>query len=272
MIRKNEKISYGELIPLVDLLVDYNYQRPPREQWAKQEAKRLNERLLGTLEVSERDDGTFYVMDGQGRVQLLTFAGKTHARCNVHHGLTPQQEASFFRKFNRERSTVKPYHDFRAALYEGDEEAIRIDQTVESFGLKVVPGGGSTNGIASVGALKAIYRRGGSPLLASVLRVVTDSWGETAHRRTDGELLLGMSIFISKFGGKVSEDAMIRKFRRTTTPNEILSAADSRKYTARIGKRQAVAETLVDTYDSGKRTRRLRAHSWGEDTFEMVAA
>lgn len=271
MVRKKPDIEYGVSIPLTRLMVDFDYQRPPREQWALKESKRLDKRLLGSLEVSARGDGKYYVMDGQGRVSILGFAGETSAICNVHHGLTPSEEAGFFRRYNRERSAVKPYHDFRAALFQGDREAVEINKTVSSFNLSIEPGGASTKSVKAIGALKAIYRRGGTELLHRVLYITTKAWDDVYHRRTDGELLLGMASFLSVYGDRVSDTLLIRKFGKTA-PNSILADADVRKYTSRIGKRQAVAETLVDIFDSGKRTRRLRPSIWEDNINEEEAA
>lgn len=254
-MRKKQDISYGVRIPLDRLMVDPGYQRNLKETWVAQRINKFNSRLLGTLEVSDRGDGFYRTMDGNHRKELMEAAGYTEARCNVHFGLTPQEEAGFFRHFNRERSSVKPYDDYRAALFQGDPDIVNIDRIIRRCGFHITPGGSHPRGISAVNAAKDIYKRGGGELLQRTLSLIDPTW-QGQHRQTDGELLMGIAVFLSRHGDEIKDLYLTRKWGNRT-PSSILAVAEQIKYSSRIGKREAVFRTLRDLYNSGRRTKRL---------------
>lgn len=118
------------LIHKTRLSVDDSYQRDERKEKALAFARNWSWRACGVVVVSERDDGTMCVIEGQHRVCAA------HKRddidmlpCMVFKGVSVAQEASDFITINTQRSGVGAHDKFKALLAAGDllaDEVVRL--------------------------------------------------------------------------------------------------------------------------------------------------
>src|SRR5256885_16921269 len=94
--------------------------------------------LLGVPDVSQRDDGTYIVLDGQHRREILMQIGwgDKKVQCRVYHGLTIDQEARIFLGRNDSRKP-SPVARFLAAGQAYKPEAVAINAIVEHIGWRV---------------------------------------------------------------------------------------------------------------------------------------
>jgi hypothetical protein len=203
-------------LPLDQLAVDPRYQRPLSEKRVAHMANHLDERLLGTLVVSNRGNGTSYIIDGQQRAEALRRAGKTDAPCLVHEDLTPEEEAQVFRLLQTKRRALRPLDLFRAAVFEGKPEETAVNDIVNAAGFTIGPSGGKDP--LTIEAVQSVMRISrlkpdGLAILAKTLDLCSEYLDE--GRTLQGSLIEGIGRFVAVAGDKLDEKHLRRKLQRT---------------------------------------------------------
>jgi hypothetical protein len=119
------------------LQVDHRYQRPER-RWTQTEIFCFDDKAFGVLIVARRQDGTFWVIDGQNRRNLaLQIDYIKVIPCMVHDIETVEEEAKLFGLINEERVSISNLDSFRAAKFRGDEAANIVDEMIKETGRTV---------------------------------------------------------------------------------------------------------------------------------------
>lgn len=190
------------------LVVDGRYQRPPDERRIAKIIDGYDAKLLGTLEVSKRSNGTYAIIDGQHRFEALKAVGRKQVPALVHEGLTVQQEADLFARTNMGRKPLTPVQRFKAQVFAGDQTAVDIAKIVTKYGFKITDDNfavASGQGvIRSITTLEQIYKRGGTPLLDKTLAAISDLWFGIPGC-TDGSMIAGMGQFMHIYGDRFDE-------------------------------------------------------------------
>jgi hypothetical protein len=95
-------------IPIGSLNVDPDYQERKRRRIGDQIKRELYEGMLGVLKVSQRPDGTYWVIDGETRREaILNLEGgdsQRLIRCELYQVPGPREESLLFAIFNSKRS------------------------------------------------------------------------------------------------------------------------------------------------------------------------
>ena len=109
------------------------YQRDPykRLPWLESRKGAFIPALLRPVEVSKRNDGKFATVDGGGRWVMAQMLGMSEIECRVHEGLTRQEEADLFVKFDREIYRVRQVEQYHAALAAGNPTVVAIDECIK---------------------------------------------------------------------------------------------------------------------------------------------
>lgn len=126
-------------VPVLRLCVDMTYQR---ERFCEGKvlgiAAAWNNGAAGVLTVSQRADGSYYVIDGNHRREAALRRGDIPTLpCRVVTGLDLAGEASLFRSLNMYRTNVSAYTKYRSALVAGDETVTGCDAMLHRLGLKI---------------------------------------------------------------------------------------------------------------------------------------
>lgn len=117
------KVAY---LPLGMLYVNSDYQRPPQNK-IRAIAEHFDENKCGFLLVNyDKSAGAFAIVDGQNRFLAAKMAGRECVPCQIMNLAGAKQEAAVFAAQNKNRIPVSSYDKFRASLFAGDENAIRI--------------------------------------------------------------------------------------------------------------------------------------------------
>lgn len=199
-----KKVEQG-LVPVNKLVIDGRYQRPLSESRVKKMVANFNERLLGTIEVSARPDGTFANFDGQHRGELAERMGITHLRANIHYGLSSEDEATLFVSTQQSRKNVSPAETFKANVFSGDAESITINKIIEGTGFCALDAPGSDN-IRAVVTVISAYRKHGADNLRGTLNLIRELWhGE--KKALDASFISAVSEFYADFGHKLTPKA-----------------------------------------------------------------
>lgn len=170
------RLSFSlEDISLADVEIDPRYQREPNEAMVEHIASNFNRLLCGPLSVGKRDDGTYWLIDGQTRREALLRTEHEVWPCIVMP-TTAQQEASLFVSLNQYRRQVKALEKFKARVFSNDEIAGEINDIAEKYGFKIAAPNQSadTTRIVCVARLESLHKMG---ILDQTLQVLGRCWG-----------------------------------------------------------------------------------------------
>lgn len=249
------------VIPVGELNIDTAYQRDLDIARAEKYAREWDPYLLNELTVSERDDGTYWVIDGAHRLHAALKRGIVNLRCFVVRGLSPEDEAALFVKLNRNRKAVNAWDSFKAALAAKDRDALRIKATVEEAGYSITRSGGP-RAIKAVAGLQKINNLGGVELLRETLVVIGVAW-EGDPDATENMPLVGIATFLHHYRShpaysharllevlsKIPVSRLVREVKALSTDRDGL-------VTTSTGAMRA-ALVIRGFYNRGLRTRKL---------------
>lgn len=244
-----------QMIAVNALNVDHDYQRALSSSLIKQITADFDPGLIGSLIVSKRDDG-FYVIDGQHRLYALRKLGIKQVLCVVYFGLTPQQEARLFVKFNGNRKKPTALKLFNGRIKSGDPVANQINQIVRSCNFVLGKSGGqSINTIIAVKTLEEIFKQLGAPGLKRVLHLLSQTWNGSVES-LNNHMLNGMRVLISKAGSYFTDADFISKMKRVE-PVVILREAKSFSSTFSNHYALSCAIALVRHYNLNRSVKRI---------------
>lgn len=249
--------------------VDPQYQRPISTFHVNRIVRKFDPYILGVLLVSERDDGTRYILDGQHRLEAIRMMGHGEALvpAMIYRNLSPEREAQMFADLNRLRLYIPPQYAFRARLMAGDKEAIKLKQIVERYGFhlnfwKPLPGEEHTGmyrnegQISAIGEIEKIRSSYADPmLLDKTLAVLRDAWGSETVGIT-ASLLRGVAGFIHYWEEQMDRDRLITILDRYTPQRLMAEGRDRGQFMG--GKTPAgVTKFLWEQYNTqlGKKRR-----------------
>lgn len=166
-------------VPLKDMRIDISYQRYVNVQRVKKIAKEWDDMKANLIHVSLRQDGLYYVMDGNHTRLAAETVGKDTLPSRVYVGLTREDEARIFTELNmshKKPSFAEILKSRAAAGYEIEKSYLEL---LEECGIKYTFTSASHGcTIKCHSALITVYRRSNR---ASMLRALS-----VAKRAADG--------------------------------------------------------------------------------------
>jgi hypothetical protein len=122
-----------------DLMSDDAYQRGIiRQQKLKEMLASWNWPACGTLSVARRKNGSFYVIDGQGRAKVIRekFGDKAQADCMVWEIQDARIEALIFLLIQK-RENIAALDKYRVELLAGNPRAMFVDKVLAESGVEL---------------------------------------------------------------------------------------------------------------------------------------
>lgn len=244
-----------QLIPLAKLFADESYQRPIHEPFIRELLIKFDERLVGSIDVSQRAGGKFAILDGRQRVETMQQLGKQGCWCAIYTGMTIPQEAAFFFHKNRDRKQMAYFYAFRARMLSGDVDAAMIGEIVTAAKFEL---GVKTDNMNMIGAVKAIEEVYEYPAdkwpncLAPTLDLIrTCFYGRVGS--FDSSLIRGVGKFFQYYDRKEIQWRHFEESLRGLGPQLVLGRArdrdDSLNISTRIG--ISVATTMAEIHNTG---------------------
>lgn len=255
----NAKITTFEEIPLELLTVDMSYQRTPGPARLRKITREFNPNKLGAIQVSKRDDGKYYVMDGWHRTTAcreVNYSAPLSAI--VYHGITPEQEAFFFRGLNDSKN-VSAIDRFRARVRQGDDlAATKINSILSESGLRL----GGSSGITAIGAVEKVFEGSGFRIqgghyeqeLRSTIGAITEAYG-LDKKAFKSDIVGGVGYLINKFPVSVDTDRLSLVMSEKS-PQQISGGAKA-LVAGNAKADEAVAYYLYNLYNKGLRANKL---------------
>jgi hypothetical protein len=195
-----------EQVPIEHTFIDDTYQRP-LSRFVRRIVDNFDPALVGSLVISEREPNRYAVIDGQTRREALGVLGHTSVPALVYRGLTRQQEASMFARFQSERKNISALERFRAALVAEDPTAQTVAQIADRHGF-VIERTNEGNSIHAVRALEIVLARTGPEMLERVLNIGAQAW--KFRGGMSNELIRGLAYFLER-EPRTDDDKLIRR-------------------------------------------------------------
>lgn len=255
-----------EWIPVRDLQVDPRIQRDHLDmKKVDRFVRNFSEGALGVVTVSRRNAVTNVIIDGWHRREVVHRVKGDDGviLCHVYHDLTLAEEAQKFLELN-DGNRPSVIDKFRVRITAGDEVATRINEIVSGYGWRISVGAKRGN-IQCAGTLEKIYYRSVAAerdpnVLADAILVVTRAWDLDCDG-VHASLLEGLALFLEEYRGAGLDLPDLINRLRTYAGGPAVLLSNSRHLAAlRNGRTvMAVAEQLVETYNTGKKTKKLTA-------------
>lgn len=240
------------------------YQREESEQFIKRWAKNYDERLVGTLVVSERDEELYYAIDGWHRRQItMAKFGPDHPmRCEVHTGLSEQEEADMFDALDTQRQKLAPRDRFAGRLRMGgliEKDIVRI-LAYHGVGVVTTRAGGPT--ATQTGAHQTLYEiygasernfHGSPELLERVMRVCAGTYG--AEGASYGTLLKAFAILF-RVRPEINDKHLAEKLAGFGTHYKLMGSVKGAP-TGGGGGPLLVANQMLNIYNVRKTSKRI---------------
>jgi hypothetical protein len=161
------------------LNVDHSYQRDNvSEKNVSRMCAAWSWAACGCLLVAQRDDGSYFVFEGQHRVlAAMKRVDITTLPCLVFRFAGVEGEARGFVTTNKVRKAVNAITKYRANIVAKDANATKCNEVLEQLGLTVADGAASPDQIKCIDACLLICSQSQESLsrcLSAALRVCTD--------------------------------------------------------------------------------------------------
>lgn len=184
---------YVTAIECRHLIVDHTYQRDLDQRRVTKMVAEFDLTLLGVIEVSDRGNGTYAVLEGQHRMAAVQAAKGPahHLVCQVHRGLTLADEARVFYEIDRRRKTLNGWDRWKARRGAGDPKVHEIETILTTFRLRVEMSD-VDGAVRSTAALEKVMTLGGRPLLTSTLSVLIAAY-RLKQDAYDGHIIQGVA-------------------------------------------------------------------------------
>lgn len=272
-----------QFVPVSKCSIDSDYQRERNAPFLNARKGKFDPNLFDPIAVSKRVGRgghiTYAVIDGQHRLELARQEGIEEVPALVYEGLSRTDESKLFRDFQRQRRGMKPFDDFRASLFGGEQWAVESDAVAREYGFTIgpFPQGGQDTVISGIRVIQRLYEDSFTEdgeraynVLEGTLRHISEAWDAETAFRTDAQVIEGLGAFLLTYHEKY--DAA--RLHGVLTPGEFTPGGllpeviRSRAYTERVrtasrrgaagdgsaGRRASVMAVIVAAYNKSVRT------------------
>lgn len=264
-----EKLSHSRSISVGYVRVSHMHKlhgnRDIVESHIKSLMKAFDTNLVGVFVLSKRPNGTYYILDGQHRHEILLRLGRMADAfpSEIHEGLTREEELELCRAFNNNRRAWTAVDKFKLDLELRHPVALEIQSIVHRHGFKLnFSDGKRTDGaISSIGALRKIHERYPEGMLDEVLTVLAGAFG--TREGFTGTVLLGIASFVSAYRNhpNYGTKTVIEKLK-TFTPSGLEADGKQTKKLLGYSAPEGVTFQLLKAYNHRKTSGRLP--EWSE--------
>lgn len=197
-----------------DLNIDEAYQRTIDWAFVNRIANDFDPAGLGLVSVARRADGSYWVIDGQHRVEALRILAIPRVACLVEDISSLSDEAQVFILRNTQKK-VLAFDKFKARLTAQAPDAVAIDTVCRSYGFPLVKSGGTA--FSCVATVERIWRGirsttadRGPETLKATLSLMRSAWG-SATPRPSGDITLALATFLDRYGDEIDTTRLALK-------------------------------------------------------------
>jgi hypothetical protein len=178
-------------VPLDQIFVDIEHQRPEQESWVDHLFVNWDEDKAQVPHLSQRSETLYHACDGQHQIAARRRRGEEGLWAKVHFGLTGAEESGLFASLNEKRG-IHVIVMFVQSVKAGFEPFVSIDTILSDNGWRVARSG-QDRAFASVTTLRHTADKSGITVVKEVVNTITLAWGhqtEGAYQKVVGGLCL----------------------------------------------------------------------------------
>lgn len=228
---------------------DMRYQRRVSGR-VKHIASNYDTNKLNAIIVSQRNDGTFWVIDGQHRLQatILRLGKEEKLLAIVYHGMTPEDEAEMFASQHDNVKAPTKAEFFKAKAFAGDKDVIRLREATEAEGIECdfTDGHKSDGKLKAYGAAYQVFMTYGEMPYRRVISTLVDAWGGS-YESLGANFIKGMALFLSTYP-EVSTSKLSSALKKVS-PQEITRESK----VSSSGGVKRFARQFLRVYNKGRR-------------------
>ena len=229
------------MLPTDSLEVDLRYQRLVNSELVSKIASHYSEALFSPLLVAERktrEGISYYVVDGQHRLEAAKLLDLVEVPCFVYSGMTPAEEANLFVNQQVASRRLTPKDTYKANVFIGNPQNIDviIDKTLKKYKHRIGVHCHDTGGWYAIVTLRDTVRLVGEDGLSKTLLILNElDW--TTGRAAKSRLMLVAISHALKVGVSVSDIIALFSARWSKPEDlvaEVVIAAAGRKPTVAV--------------------------------------
>ena len=210
--------------------------------------------------VSQRADGSLYIMEGQHGTWAYreTYGEDAKVQAWLYEGLSEQEEADFFLALNNKKA-IHPLDRYKVAVIAGREPEASVDQIIRRAQC-TISGNRTPGAIAAVGSVLAAYNQHGAANLARTIAVLRDSFGDAGY---EAQLIRGMSMVLARYPLIETDRLVLALANHRNGPKGVIQRAALIK--ASMGeptRNECTAAAFVEAYNKGRRGRAVLSSWW----------
>lgn len=200
-----------------DIQFDESYQRIDGISRARVNdiAKNFDPLIVGVIEISKRDDGSLFCVDGMHRVHgcIARFGPDYQMLAIVNTGLTSFDEARMFERQTK-RTAVSTFDRHRARVASNDARATAIGSILGDFGIRVVRNRGAKRTIRAIGTIEGIYVSHGQEVLREAIGIMDEADLLDHPNGINGTVLTAIANAVKAYGSMWHRPTLVRKLRQ----------------------------------------------------------
>jgi hypothetical protein len=237
------------------LRTDPSYQRDLSLPRVNQIVKNFDVNLFNEPKVSKRDDGFYYVFNGDHSIAAhkIKFGKDTPIRCKVYYGLTKEEEMRLFVQQNGISKTPTRKEKIRALANYEDPEVMGMINAAKLCGVEIeFKASQGVNKILAVDTAFSEYKSIGREMFINMLTVIKETWGGDPDSYQMG-MLKGFGYIYKHCAEQlrgISNRDMIKALGKTPVRKIIQRAA-----TFGEGMGKSYARAIIEQYNKGRRNR-----------------
>lgn len=242
-------------LPISSLFVDERAQRAEIGPHLRRLIANFDPAQLGVLTVSTRPGGRFHLIDGQHRWLAARECGLTDlkVKCEVHQGLSLQDEADLFIARNAQRA-VSAIDKYQVGLVAKDTECVGVQSVLDRFGYRVAAGTGAET-ISCPDTIRRVYRKDDGETLGDVLAVARSAWGDNPDA-LEHIILSSLGAVVGRYNGELDRDRLVKRLSKYPGgPTGLIgNARGLARMKPGMSVARAASESVLDTYNRGLRS------------------
>ena len=246
---------YIAALPVDQLFADHTYQRELDEHRVQKMAANYRIALVGIVEVSQRAEDSYAILDGQHRwatVRDVHFLDPRtqHLACRVHTGLTIAEEAALYHQLNTTRRQLTGWDRWLARRGAGDPLVAQIEELAArhgyTVGMREAPGV-----LRAPKAAENVVTLGAIALLDEVLGVVRAAYGDD-QSGLDAAILYGLGHVLHAYTRDELDVARLVEVLAGIVPRQLTARAAAVREIHKGTNDRLTAHVIVDRYNASK--------------------
>lgn len=210
------------VVALNELHIDESYQRSLQNH-VKIIARDWNPTKCDPLKINFRENGFFYVWDGQHRLEAARLRGIKYLLCDIIVGLTQAQEAELFGCQGRGIKKPDPYDIFKANVCANEKIDTAIRDMCDLYELNVNRNSKVPGNLSCLTLVREIFRKDEGEYFEWVLELLDKSrWNEFSQAHCHRIINALYEIRKVSDGKEEFIQRKLISFLKKTCPDELL--------------------------------------------------